>query len=222
MKTLLRSRLVLGVACFALLGAITYACKNFLDTPAQGTLSYTYSAASNLINARSSNANGLSVIYNYDGLNRLQSVTDNNLAETQNVTNYGYGGAPPVTGHSATSPATTPTRAPRPPTNPVPRKSSSTTGRPVRRPTTWTRNGPRFMRALSAPTRHCDYSNRYAPRSRGRSRTPSRRRSRGRRSSSGPTTTSRPGGCGATFRTTTRRTPTSANPTISASIQSRS
>src|SRR5438477_7497453 len=38
MKTLLRSRLVLGVACFALLGAITYACKNFLDTPAQGTL----------------------------------------------------------------------------------------------------------------------------------------------------------------------------------------
>src|SRR6267378_2829684 len=38
MKTLLRSRLVLGTACFALLGAITYACKNFLDTPAQGTL----------------------------------------------------------------------------------------------------------------------------------------------------------------------------------------
>src|SRR6266851_927553 len=38
MKTLLRSRLVLGTACFALLGVITYACKNFLDTPAQGTL----------------------------------------------------------------------------------------------------------------------------------------------------------------------------------------
>src|SRR2546427_6633592 len=38
MKTSLRSRLVLGTACFALLGVITYACKNFLDTPAQGTL----------------------------------------------------------------------------------------------------------------------------------------------------------------------------------------
>src|SRR5713226_171939 len=38
MKTLLRSRLVLGTACFTLLGVITYACKNFLDTPAQGTL----------------------------------------------------------------------------------------------------------------------------------------------------------------------------------------
>src|SRR5438105_2094710 len=38
MKTLLRSKLVLGTACFALLGAITYACKNFLDTPSQGTI----------------------------------------------------------------------------------------------------------------------------------------------------------------------------------------
>src|SRR2546427_2771343 len=38
MKNLLRSRLVLGAAVFALIGAITYACKNFLDTPAQGTL----------------------------------------------------------------------------------------------------------------------------------------------------------------------------------------
>src|SRR5438876_5797042 len=38
MKNLLRSRLVRGAAVFALIGAITYACKNFLDTPAQGTL----------------------------------------------------------------------------------------------------------------------------------------------------------------------------------------
>lgn len=38
MKTLLRSRLILGTALIALLGAITYACANFLDTPAQGTL----------------------------------------------------------------------------------------------------------------------------------------------------------------------------------------
>lgn len=41
MKTLLRSRLVLGTAAFALIGAITYACSNFLDTPSQGTLDAT-------------------------------------------------------------------------------------------------------------------------------------------------------------------------------------
>ena len=38
MKTSLRSRLVLGTALLALITTITYACKNFLDTPAQGTL----------------------------------------------------------------------------------------------------------------------------------------------------------------------------------------
>jgi hypothetical protein len=38
MKTLLRSRLVLGTAFLAVLGAVTYACKDFLTTPAQGTL----------------------------------------------------------------------------------------------------------------------------------------------------------------------------------------
>lgn len=38
MKTLLRSRIVLATASVMLLGAITYACQNFLDTPAQGTL----------------------------------------------------------------------------------------------------------------------------------------------------------------------------------------
>jgi len=38
MKTLLKSRLILGTACLALLGAVTYACKDFLNTPAQGTL----------------------------------------------------------------------------------------------------------------------------------------------------------------------------------------
>ena len=38
MKTLLRSRLVLGTTFVALLGGITYACSNFLDTPTQGTL----------------------------------------------------------------------------------------------------------------------------------------------------------------------------------------
>lgn len=38
MKTLLRSRLVLGAALLVLLGIVTYACKDFLDTPAQGSL----------------------------------------------------------------------------------------------------------------------------------------------------------------------------------------
>src|ERR1044072_9639309 len=38
MKTLLRSRLVLGSTFLALLGGIVYTCSNFLDTPAQGTL----------------------------------------------------------------------------------------------------------------------------------------------------------------------------------------
>jgi starch-binding outer membrane protein, SusD/RagB family len=38
MKTLLRSRLVLTTTTLALLGAITYACKDFLNTDAQGTL----------------------------------------------------------------------------------------------------------------------------------------------------------------------------------------
>ncbi len=38
MKTLLRSRLMLGVALFVVLGAAAYACKDFLNTPAQGAL----------------------------------------------------------------------------------------------------------------------------------------------------------------------------------------
>ncbi|HKA59962.1 MAG TPA: RagB/SusD family nutrient uptake outer membrane protein [Gemmatimonadales bacterium] len=38
MKTLLRSRLVLTTTMLALIGVITYACKDFLDTKAQGTL----------------------------------------------------------------------------------------------------------------------------------------------------------------------------------------
>jgi len=45
MKTLLRSRLVLGAALFGLLGAVTYACKDFLNTPSQGTV-----ASENLLN----------------------------------------------------------------------------------------------------------------------------------------------------------------------------
>jgi hypothetical protein len=38
MKTSLRSRLMLGTTVLVILGAAAYACNNFLDTPAQGTL----------------------------------------------------------------------------------------------------------------------------------------------------------------------------------------
>src|SRR5437867_13052011 len=38
MKTLLRSKLMIATAVLATLGAITYACKDFLDQPAQGTV----------------------------------------------------------------------------------------------------------------------------------------------------------------------------------------
>jgi len=38
MKTLLRSRLVLGAALLVLIGIVTYACKDFLNTPTQGAL----------------------------------------------------------------------------------------------------------------------------------------------------------------------------------------
>jgi hypothetical protein len=38
MKTLLRSRLVLGAALLVMMSFVTYACKNFLDTPSQGAL----------------------------------------------------------------------------------------------------------------------------------------------------------------------------------------
>lgn len=45
------------------------------QTP-QGTLTYTYDAAGNVASARSSHANGFSVAYDYDELDRLESVTD--------------------------------------------------------------------------------------------------------------------------------------------------
>ena len=56
-----------------------------------GTLSYTYNEAGSLLTTRSSNANGVSVDYGYDTLNRLSSVKDNNLiALDGGVTNYTY------------------------------------------------------------------------------------------------------------------------------------
>ena len=38
MKTLLRSKLVIATAVLTTLGAITFACKDFLEQPAQGTV----------------------------------------------------------------------------------------------------------------------------------------------------------------------------------------
>jgi RHS repeat-associated protein len=55
-------------------------------TPA-GTLSYTYDAAGHVASIASSNANGASVSYTYDELNRLSTVTDNRLGAT---TTYSY------------------------------------------------------------------------------------------------------------------------------------
>lgn len=56
-----------------------------------GTLSYTYNEAGSLMTTRSSNANGVSVDYNYDALNRLATVKDNPLGSLNGgVTNYTY------------------------------------------------------------------------------------------------------------------------------------
>jgi len=71
----------------------TYDLRGRLASKAtpRGTLSYTYDAASNLLGARSSNPDGVSVAYAYDALNRLTTVTD--LATP--------GGARPATGATA-------------------------------------------------------------------------------------------------------------------------
>jgi RHS repeat-associated protein len=56
-----------------------------------GTLSYTYNDAGSLQTTRSSNANGVSIDYGYDALNRLSSVKDNNLTSLNGgLTNYTY------------------------------------------------------------------------------------------------------------------------------------
>ena len=56
-----------------------------------GTLSYTYDDGGNLLTMLSSNANGTSVDYSYDDLNRLATVKDNNLlALNGGVTTYNY------------------------------------------------------------------------------------------------------------------------------------
>ncbi|MET0645080.1 MAG: RHS repeat-associated core domain-containing protein [Pyrinomonadaceae bacterium] len=57
------------------------------ETP-QGTLSYGYDAAGNLTSMRSSNADGASVDYTYDDLNRLEQVVDHRLAATTTAYTY--------------------------------------------------------------------------------------------------------------------------------------
>jgi RHS repeat-associated protein len=49
------------------------------ETP-QGALTYTYDGAGNVKSVRSSNANGVTVNYNYDELNRLSTVSNNSLS----------------------------------------------------------------------------------------------------------------------------------------------
>ncbi len=56
----------------------------------EGTLTYSYDAAGNVASMKSSNANGISVAYGYDQLNRLSTVVDNNLPQGQNATTYAY------------------------------------------------------------------------------------------------------------------------------------
>jgi RHS repeat-associated protein len=57
------------------------------QTP-HGTLSYTYDAMGSLLSTRSSNADGVSVGYDYDALNRLARVSDNRLPA--GTTAYSY------------------------------------------------------------------------------------------------------------------------------------
>jgi RHS repeat-associated protein len=56
----------------------------------QGMLAYTYDPAGNVTSISSSNANGVSVNYLYDELNRLSAVIDNRLPAGQNTTTYDY------------------------------------------------------------------------------------------------------------------------------------
>jgi RHS repeat-associated protein len=75
-------------------GKTTYAYDNqdrlITKTTPQGTLTYTYDATGNVSSMASSNANGASVGYTYDNLNRLSTVVDNRLPVGQNTTTYSY------------------------------------------------------------------------------------------------------------------------------------
>ena len=68
----------------------TYDSRNRLTSKAtpQGTLSYVYDPNGNQTGLSSSNANGVSVNYTYDTLNRLNTVVDNRMAS--GTTTYTY------------------------------------------------------------------------------------------------------------------------------------
>jgi RHS repeat-associated protein len=75
-------------------GTTTYTYDNMdrltaKATP-EGTLNYTYDAAGHVASIASSNANGASMSYAYDDLNRLSTVVDNRLGLT---TSYSYDNA---------------------------------------------------------------------------------------------------------------------------------
>jgi RHS repeat-associated protein len=78
-------------------GATTYKYDNrdrlITKAAPEGTLSYSYDAAGNLLTMTSSNANGASLSYTYDADDRLATVTDNRLlahGAASGVTSYSY------------------------------------------------------------------------------------------------------------------------------------
>ena len=82
----------------------TYDNRDRLKTKAtpEGTLNYTYDAHGNLLTLASSNANGASMTYTYDVLNRLASVKDNRLTAqggSATPTTYGYDPAGNLSGY---------------------------------------------------------------------------------------------------------------------------
>jgi RHS repeat-associated protein len=69
----------------------------------QGTLSYTYDPQGNVLSIASSNANGASMAYSYDALNRVSTATDNRLlAQTviPGTTTYNYDSAGNLAGYA--------------------------------------------------------------------------------------------------------------------------
>ncbi|WP_410962527.1 hypothetical protein, partial [Salmonella sp. SAL4358] len=70
----------------------------------QGTLTYTYDASGNLTSMKSSNANGVHVVYAHDALNRLGTATDQaNGARPANgagPTTYAYDAAGNLAGYT--------------------------------------------------------------------------------------------------------------------------
>src|SRR5215472_6228699 len=81
-------------------GTTTYAYDNrdrlISKITPEGTLMYTYDAASNLLTLASSNANGVSMSYSYDATDRIASATDNRLlaqGAASAITTYTYDAA---------------------------------------------------------------------------------------------------------------------------------